>query len=180
MYNYSYEEYMNNLLGYDMNTRNNMYMSKSIEEPYEYGSNFTYYEITNQELEKCYPDIYKIVYPMVCKACLYITEEITEGLVERITNEIYENVEQEECPEETRGTIVNISYSNIKNNRNLKYEPKTVKTQDNKEEKRQRNFLLNDLIKILVIRELLGTGKRPSRPFIPQFNNIPILPRTIF
>ena len=35
MYNYSYEDYMNNLLGYNINTRNNMYAIPMNIEPNE-------------------------------------------------------------------------------------------------------------------------------------------------
>ena len=162
MYNYDYNEYMNNLLGYNMPmNRNSMYNTPI--EVYENENIFTYKQ-TDKELEECYPDIYKIVYPMVCKACLYINEEITEDLVERITNEIYENLEQDETPEETRTSEVKINYSNVQNNRMIRHSVKNMKLENNREEKRQRNFLMNDLIKILVLRELIGSGRRATIP----------------
>lgn len=165
MYHYSYEEYMSNLLG-----KNNMTNQRNVVidtmEPYEEGNAFiTYSNQANDELEECYPEIYKIVYPMICKRCLYINEEITEELVERITNEIYEIVEQDESPQETRSAQVKVNYSNIRNNRNMRYASRNDENNHEIQEKRQRNFLLNDLIKILVLRELLGPGKRPPRPF---------------
>ncbi len=176
MYNYSYEEYMNNLLVNGMpNTRNTVINTM---EPYENENAFvtTYNNQVNNQLEECYPDIYKIIYPMICKRCLYINEKITEELVERITNEIYENVEQDESPKETRSAQGTVNHSNICNNRNMRYMPKINETNNEVKEKRQRNFLLNDLIKILVIRELLGPGRRLQNtyPFsVPD--RIPIL-----
>lgn len=165
MYNYDYNEYMNNLLGYNIAMNRNSIYNNTIE-PYENENVFTYQQ-TDKALEECYPDIYKIVYPMVCKACLYINEEITEDLVERITNEVYENLEQDETPEEIRSAEVKINYSNIHNNRMIRDSQKNIK--ENKiEEKRQRNFLLNDLIRILVLRELIGTGRRLPRPIFTQ------------
>lgn len=176
MNNYSYEEYMNNLLGSCMPAQRNMVVNTM--EPYEEGNAFiTYSNQANNELEECYPEIYKIVYPMICKRCLYINEEITEELVERITNEIYENFEQEECPEETRSAQIKVNYSNIRNNRNIRYAPRNDKNNNETEGKRQRNFLLNDLIKILVLRELLGTGRRPPRPFPFPRPGRPPMPR---
>lgn len=166
MYNYSYDEYMNNLLGYNMNVRNNMYITPNMVEPYEDENAITYNQQENSELEECYPDIYKIVYPMICKACLYITEEITPELVERLTNEVYEKVEQDEMPEETRSAEVKIRYNNIQNNRNMRYMPRNVELENSTEEKRQRNFLLNDLIRILIVRELLGHGHKSPRPLL--------------
>ncbi len=133
-------------------------------EPYENENAFTYEQYEN-ELTQYYPDIYKIVYPMVCKACLYITEDITEELVERITNEIYENVENNEEPEESR--FVRENYNNIQQYRNNRYMNRNInlRNETSTDEKRQKNFLLNDLIKILVLRELIGKGRRPQRPF---------------
>ena len=49
-----------------------------------------------QELEKCYPEIYQIVYPMVQKACAENRGEITRELVDRLTDEIYSAVEDRE------------------------------------------------------------------------------------
>ena len=169
MQNYSYEEYMNSLLGYPMGTRN---VNANIMDTYEENNSITYNQSAHA-LEECYPDIYKIVYPMICKACLFINEEITEELVERITNEIYENLEQEEMPEEKRSAQVKVNYSNVPNNRNIRYANQRIRTESIKEENcietRQRNFLLNDLIKILVLRELIGRGKRPpKRPMPPR------------
>ena len=160
MYNYSYEDYMNNLLGYNINTRNNMYAIPMNIEPNE--DENAYIEINEtkkNELEECYPEIYKIVYPMICKSYLYVTEEITPELVERITNEIYENLETDEVPQEKRGAEVKINYSNIRNNRNVGQYNRNIHEDTEKEAKRQRNIFLNDLIKILVLRELIGSDK---------------------
>ena len=57
----------------------------------------------------------------------------------------------------------------LDNNLNIKnlgvFSDNIISMEIPKEEKRQRNFLLNDLIKILILRELLGRGRRPPRPF---------------
>lgn len=142
MYSYSYQEYINNLLGYNL-------MENNID------LNNTYRKNDVNNLDDYYPEIYKIVYPMVCKSCLYITGEITEELVENLTNEIYDNLEKEEKQEETKN--MQTKY------RNIRY------TNNNLEEKRQRNFLLNDLIKILILRELTERNRPPIpiRPPIP-------------
>lgn len=173
MYNYSYNEYMNNLLGYNTQMNRNSIYNNMIE-PYE-NENFFTYQQTDKELEDCYPDIYKMVYPMVCKACLYINEEITPDLVERITNDIYENLEQEENPNENRNEEIKMNYNNIQNSKNIKQTSKNTQIENTKTEKRQRNFLLNDLIRILVLRELIGSGRRPPRHMFPQ--RPPIQPR---
>lgn len=163
MNNYSYEEYMKNLLG------NNIYNQRKINvNTVELYDDNTYNNQENSELEKCYPDIYKIIYPMICKRCLYINEEITEELVERITTEIYENVEKDEYPEEARSEQIKAIYRNGRSNKNMRYMYRINEENNQLEEKRQKNLLLNDLIKILVLRELLGTGRRTR---ISNYNN---------
>ena len=62
---------------------------KEVAEDLENAGYIEINETKKNELEECYPEIYKIVYPMICKSCLYVTEEITPELVEKITNEIY-------------------------------------------------------------------------------------------
>ena len=66
MYNYSYEDYMNNLLGYNINTRNNMYaIPMDIEPNEDENAYIETNETKKNELEECYPEIYKIIYPML-------------------------------------------------------------------------------------------------------------------
>ena len=38
-----------------------------------------------------YPDIYKIINPMVCRACDNNTQPVTEYLIEQMTDDIYDN-----------------------------------------------------------------------------------------
>lgn len=139
-----YEEYMRSVLGY-----------QPMNNYYTYDMNFENWEMPNmsamnnlqiQELEKCYPEIYRIIYPMVQKACIQNTRPITRELVDSMTDEIYFAVEDREMAE-NRG-----------NNE------KTAKSSTQVAENRQtiiRNTRLNDLIRILILRELLG---RPPRP----------------
>ena len=138
-----YEEYMRSVLGYQ--PMNNTY-----------DMNYDYWEMPNmtamnviqiQELENCYPDIYRFVYPMIQKACNQNTKPITKELVDSMTDEIYFAIEDKE----------------MQDNRQ----------KEEKSEDRQirRNTNLNDLIRILILRELLGRpgfpdfpGGRPPRP----------------
>ena len=121
-----------------------------------------------QELEKCYPEIYQIVYPMVQKACAENRGEITRELIDKLTDEIYSAVEDRELVQDRGGAKV------------AKTDEKTTATNAGKIEKskedrycqncdsRQRNTGLNDIIRILLLRELLGRpgfpGFRPPRP----------------
>lgn len=150
-----YEEYMRSVLGYQpINYRNT------------YETNFENYSMPNMsamnaiqrdELERCYPDIYRIVYPMVQKVCAQNTRPLTRELVDNMAEEIYFSLED----------------SDVLENRNR--DDKQVKNTEVKEENRQRiirNPSLNDLIRILILRELLGRpgfpGGRPPRPFPPR------------
>lgn len=159
--NNPYEEYMRNSLGYNMNPMMNMDIYNN-QMYYEDENNFTYNQTS---VEDMYPEIYKIIYPMVCKACMNVQENISEDLVSRITNEIYVNVENTEVAQECR---------NLQNGKNTKNEVTTNNrvssvVNDTRQETRQRNPLLRDLIRILVLRELLGRPHRPRLPFRPPF-----------
>ena len=162
----AYEEYMNNLLGISdqkeevIPVQENIVIDSKTKELQD--NEINTYEQDISKYEIFYPDIYKIVYPMVCKRCLNVQGEITDDLVESITNEIYEAVEKDEEQEDKKETINYNYYSNFKNYRNYR---NISNVEENKvhRETRQRNYLLNDLIKILVLRELIGSGRRPPR-----------------
>ena len=151
MNNSIYEEYMRSVLGYQP-------MNKT------YDMNYDNWDMTNmtamnniqiQELEDCYPEIYRIVYPMVQKVCSKNTRPFTRELVDSMTDEVYFSIEDRDMIE------------------NRDKEEKTPKSTE-KTENRQtiiRNTRLNDLIRILILRELLGRpgfpglpGGRPPRP----------------
>lgn len=94
-------------------------------------------EQCSENLENMYPDTYRIIYPMVCSACDMIQGPITREIVIKITGDIYNRLE-------------------IDGRLNLYFE-----------ENRARNKFLNDLINILLIRELIG--RRPLNPIRPGF-----------
>lgn len=168
-----YEEYMRNVLGYSQ-LPNNIYTN--YYDDFYYDSNYqnNYYNFNNEMLESMYPEIYRIVYPMVCKICMQNNNrEITKELVDRMTDEIYSYIESDE-----RTTNTNVRPA-LKNG--------DVRNPNSKEtelmsETRQNNFMLKDLIKILILRELLRQNKpgrpnpqpRPPRPQIrPPVNQRP-------
>lgn len=149
-----YEQYMRSVLGYQpMDNTYNM--------------NYDNWEMTNmnamntiqiQELENCYPDIYRIVYPMIQRVCTQNTRPITRELIDSMTDEIYFSLEDREMTES-------------RNN-----EEKSSKRAESTENRQSlvRNTGLNDLIRILILRELLGRpgfpwqGGRPPRPRLPR------------
>ena len=149
-----YEEYMRSVLGYQPVNYDNTYDMGY--DRFEMPNMTAMNNIQMQELENCYPDIYRIIYPMVQRACSQNTRPITRVLVDSMTDEIYFAVEDKEMLE----------------NRN-----KNEKTTQVTTENRQivRNQGLNDIIRILILRELLGRpgfpgfpGGRPPRPRPPR------------
>lgn len=151
-----YEEYMRSVLGYQpMNNYNTYDMNY---DDWEMSNMYTMSRVNNvqiQELEECYPEIYRIIYPMVQKVCSQNTRPFTRELVDSMTDEVYFAIEDRDMIE------------------NRDKDDKTPKSTD-KTENRQtiiRNTRLNDLIRILILRELLGRpgfsgfpGGRPPRP----------------
>lgn len=189
MYHNQYEEYMRNSLGcgampmMNMNTMN----MNIINEMYESENDFS----CNQTVENMYPEIYKIIYPMVCKACMAVNENISEDLVSRIVNEIYVSVENVDFIQETRSSSQNLnlqankfSRNDLLNNTrtnttfisnsgslNSKRSSNLTSNTSNEisrakilqQEKMEGSPLLRDLIRILVLRELLGNSTTHPR-----------------
>ena len=172
------DDYIRSILGYPNvnNNMNNMYYNQMPNmNAYNYTNN-------NSSLEECYPEIYKIIYPMITKKCNTTQGNITPDLIENMTNEIYEAIEAN-----NNEINVNINLQNDvqnSNNRNemknnlRKEEIKKDVKKENRTENRNDNSL-KDLIKILIIRELIGrpnprppmpgTGGRP--PVMPRYYN---------
>jgi hypothetical protein len=138
MYN-SYEEYMQSVLGMNMP---NTYMQ---EDNNYYGS---FRQDTNvQELNRFYPEIYGIVYPVVQKVCSKRSAfNIGEDEISNMVDEVLNVVEpREEIPQD-RAREANVKEKNgdVKN-------PRVQETR-----RPNNNRFLRDLIRILIIRELLG------------------------
>ena len=117
MYYQNYEDYMRSILGYP--NYNNTHNSTNYNDTYNDYSNMSYqYAIQgprySNEILNLYPEIYKIVNPMVCKICEVNTKPITQELIEQMTDEIYMNLESDNSvADETVNTKVNIGNDNI-------------------------------------------------------------------
>lgn len=134
-----YDEYMRDLIGFP-----NMRTSMSPTMPTSIFSMGTY----SNDLDRMYPEVYRVVYPMVCFACDNISTPVTEEMIEMITNDIYDRVEAD-------GRI-NVEVSvEVRNDEEME--------EDRQRMPRRRNRFLRDLIKILLLRELLR--RRNNRPF---------------
>lgn len=166
MYNQSYEEYLRSVLGINnqpeiYNNYNNLYTYPELNY-YRNSGNM----MNTENLEDEYPEIYRIVYPMVQKACeRNYGRQITSRMIDDMSNEIFENVEP------------NMNEVNL--NVQVRGEEKTINAKTNekkevRETRQRRNPLLNDLIRILILREL-GIGRPPFRPR-PPFQGGPGIP----
>lgn len=160
MYNETYDEYIRSILGYSpINSYNNNYQ--------EHRNQNTNHETrTNTELEKSYPEIYKIVYPMITKKCSNVRSSLTNDDIENMTDEIYYALED-------RNEIqLNINLTNDvrttqSNTTKVVDKKPEVEIKDVTQEKRQTRQInrgLRDLIKILLIRELLNKPNMSSMP----------------
>ena len=164
MYNNSYEEYIRSILGYS-NQTNNPYASYNFQHEYD-NAQFS----QAQELENCYPEIYKIVYPMITKICNNCETPITRDTIERMTDEIYSAVESNNeinininLGNEMRQDEKNRNTNNRSNvTQEAKKELKESAIQEkmsmeiSREDRQFRNRDLRDLIQILIIRELFN------------------------
>ncbi len=196
MYYQNYEDYMRNILGYSVREQN-QFSDTYREYPsivnYDYSAQLPRY---SSEILDLYPEIYKIVNPMVCKVCETNTKPISRELIEQMVDEIYLNIESN--PEDYAGEVVNVRVNlpgtsqqeEKKQNKNSQLSSNVIPTsriKDNRIEKRQekvektvsvenrakqnrlgrRNNTLRDLIKILILNQLLGGNMRPSKPRPP-------------
>lgn len=171
MYNETYDEYIRSILGYPPISSNNNYQS--------YNNQNTYNTTNDIELEKCYPEIYKIVYPMVTKKCSNVKASLTNEDIENMTDEIYYALEERNeiqlninLTNDVRTSEINKTRTSTTKSVDKRPEVRiSEKTGENSEtrEVRQFNRGLRDLIKILLIRELLN---RPGRP--PQHPRPPM------
>lgn len=158
--------------------------------PYNYMPNYSSRNST-MKMEELYPEIYKLIYPMVKKACTQMNRSLDEELLENMTDEIYNNIEADNII----SLNVNIGNQTAENNRT---ESNTSPTNNNRtnthnvqhngneklearEDRQSRNNPIRDLIKILLIRELIDRpGNRPPRPYPPRPPMPPRPPRPGF
>lgn len=154
----NYEDYMRSVLGYQggniyantYNPRNDYY--------YDMPMTTNYSNVNSETLNEFYPEIYKMVYPMVCKLCNQnMNREITKDLIDRMTDEIYVNFESEDRQiQNVRSPLKNGDVRNP-----------NAKEPEVRQETRQQNRLLRDLIRILILRELGRPGRPPIGPGRP-------------
>lgn len=237
MYNNVYEDYIRSMIGRNsqnlhndyFNCGNNMFDSNMFDNSayknYEFQNNVINSQMPNNgyfansselNLEECYPELYRLLYPMIQKVCMKCTRSLNKEVIDEMVDEVYINF----AGDEGETTQININLSNdvrsskdttinnmnnnkeavinnvrsssvIKNNNttskvitskvnNVPSSNTTVSRLDRSVDEtredrqfRQRNPILNDLIRILILRELLG---RPGGNFRPPFGRPPHMP----
>lgn len=163
MFNNNYEEYIRSILGYSSGTNLNR-NTIGYPEPAQVSR--------KNNLEELYPEIYKIIYPMIKKACAENMMASTKEEIEQMTDEIYLAIEDNNQINvninlENNSSSISTNKNQVENRTEVKKEEtnkKLLKTETNKNQDRKSpmNNNLRDLIKILLIRELLG---RPNNNF---------------
>ena len=163
MDNRNYEEYLRSVLGYQ---NGNIY-ANTYDPNNDYYNNYTNMNyiaetVDTEKLNDFYPEIYKLIYPMVCKTCNQnMNREVTKELIEQMTEEIYVNFEADD--RQNIRTMPPLKNGDVRN--------PNAKEPELRGETRQGNYLLKDLIRILILREF----GRPGRPVFPG-GRPPIMP----
>lgn len=123
-------------------------------------------DINAAELEGMYPERYKIIYPMVCKVCNENSDKaITEELLSKMAEEIYFSVETDEEPAVVK---MNVRTAPLKNGDVPNPRVKVEDTRSEDRIRRPKNLVLNDFIRVLILRELLGRPRPIRSPFPPR------------
>lgn len=165
----SIDDYIRSILGYP--TTNTMFFNNNqMERPA-----MSQQVEMSEDLESCYPEIYRIIYPMITSRCSRIIEPVTRELIDSMTDEIYSAIEvnnEVQLNINLQNTTTTTTTTNRPESRTqVKEMAKNEQIREDRSEDRQfRNRTLQDLIRILLIRELLnrpGGGHRPPRPPFP-------------
>lgn len=172
MYDNQYEEYIRSVLGYPSTT--NMNQNQMYQNEYLNPSQIN----MRNDLEDFYPEIYKIIYPMVKKTCEGNMRANSREEIEQMTDKIYSAIEDSNQINVNinLGNTISTTNTNRTQNRNeihkeeiqnKSFEKTDLENRNVEEESRRRprNNNLRDLIKILLIRELL---ERPHDHFPPR------------
>lgn len=166
-----YDDYMRSVFGYEPINYRNTY-----EQDYNDYMEYANYSIpqqtnrNNETLEECYPDIYKLVYPMVQKACTQNTRNLSNELIDDMTDEIYFAIEDDNLNRslEQSNLVDTANNTSAKRQIDNKLVQNQQENRDINNRQRIRNQSLRDLIKILILRELINRpGFRPRPPMPP-------------
>lgn len=173
MYYQNYEDYMRAVLGYPIERRENYI---PIEQSYNFESRLT----NTKELEECYPEVYRIINPIVCEICNKYNGNYTKDTINIMVDEVYKRISLNneisiKINLDNKTQEKEIHRNNLKtgiNNRILDDNiRKNVENENNRQIRPNNNPFLNDLIRILILNQILNGGgffpERPPRPRPP-------------
>lgn len=166
-------------------------LGMNMQDTYMQMPNNNYFEprmqdINLQEINKLYPEIYGIIYPMIQKACSGRNiEMLDDRQISEMVEEIYNAIEPGDDLLQGRETRENTG-TKVKGVAQAKESSSTREAETRRTN--NRNYLLRDLIRILIIRELLqggigniGRPRPPMHPFgmqqMPMMGGISGMPR---
>lgn len=138
----SYEDYMRSVLGYP---KTNMYE----DEYMYYQMGYNNYEMTNK-IEELYPEIYVTINPMVKTAIDKYNlnnSTCTREILDKMTDEICSNIEAPEM------------------GLNREADNNVRERAENRQNNRQNNRILRDLIKILIITNIINKKRPRQNPY---------------
>lgn len=198
MYYQNYEDYMRQVLGYPMNDPN-------IYETYDYRNDSIYQDTYSECYPEIYHLVYPMVCKACETNTQPITRELVEKMTDevymaiedtqttvnirvntskpeenRISNSSTNRNNSEEIRNsKTKSERINKSVSSHAENREVKASNSSMP--ENREntalaETRHSNSTLRDLIKILILNQILGNRPRPPRPPRPPFPGGPGMP----
>lgn len=180
MYYQNYEDYMRSVLGYPIQNQSTYPMNY-----YENTQNCIMPYQNTKELEDCYPEIYRIINPIVCEVCDKYNSTITRDMLENMVEEVYQrieinneiaikiNIDNRNIEKEVENRVNNAKINTV---RNLNHEQVRKTPEIENRQRRNNNPLLRDLIRILILNRLLG-GNFPNRPPRPRPPIRPPFPR---
>lgn len=183
MYYQNYEDYMRRVLGYPMEHEDTYHMNY-----FEDTQNRIMPYQDTKELESCYPEIYRMINPIVCEVCDRYNRPITRDVLENMVEEVYQrvemnneiainiNIENRSNEKEVENRANNTKLNTVKN---LNTEQSRKSSEVENRQRRPNNPLLRDLIRILILDRLLGNNfpGRPPRPRPPMRPPFPGGPR---
>lgn len=106
--NQTYDDYIRSILGYPMQN-NNMCRDNTCFQSYD--NMPSYRNQDDEDLENMYPEIYKIIFPMIQKACDSNTRAITRETVDSMVDDIYSSIETD--------NIINVNINLQNENRSV-------------------------------------------------------------